>query len=69
MGSEMCIRDRVRVDVPNRPGVIAELALTLGRAGVNIFDMSLSPFPDNQTGVVAFWVDAGEAERVRTLLA
>lgn len=59
----------VRVDVPNRPGVIAELALTLGRAGVNIFDMSLSPFPDNQTGVVAFWVDAGEADRVRALLA
>ena len=59
----------VRVGVPNRPGVIADLALSLGRAGVNIFDMSLSPSSDNQTGVVAFWVAAGEAQRVRELLA
>jgi prephenate dehydrogenase len=58
----------VRVGVPNRPGVIAELALALGRAGVNIFDMSLSPSPDNQTGVVAFWVAAGEAARVQELI-
>ena len=33
----------LRVVVPNRPGVIAELALALGRAGINISDMSLSP--------------------------
>lgn len=58
----------VRVGVPNRPGVIAELALTLGRAGVNIFDMSLSPSSDNQTGVVGFWVSAAEAQRVRELI-
>ncbi len=30
----------LRVGVPNRPGVVAEIALTLGRAGVNILDMA-----------------------------
>ena len=35
----------LRVVVPNRPGVVAELALTLSRAGINIADMCLSPSP------------------------
>jgi len=60
----------VRASVPNRPGVIAELALALGRAGVNIADMVLSPSPDNSQGVVALWL-LGEAEaaRARELIA
>jgi prephenate dehydrogenase len=49
----------LRVSVPNRPGVIAELALELGRAGVNITDMALYPTPDMSEGVVALWL-AGE---------
>jgi prephenate dehydrogenase len=56
----------LRVAVPNRPGVIAELALELGRAGVNIADMALYPTPDRSSGTVALWVAgrdaAGEAE-------
>ena len=32
--------------VPNRPGVVAEVALALGRAGVNILDMALYPASD-----------------------
>jgi prephenate dehydrogenase len=53
----------VRMAVPNRPGVVAELALALGRAGINIHDMSLSPSADNTRGEVAFWVPEAEAER------
>jgi prephenate dehydrogenase len=45
----------LRVAVPNRPGVIAEIALTLGRAGVNIVDMALSPSQTDGQGVVALW--------------
>jgi prephenate dehydrogenase len=56
----------LRVSVPNRPGVIAQLALGLGRAGVNITDMALYPAPDMSEGVVALWV-GGEAARQRTL--
>ena len=51
----------VRVAVPNRPGVIAEIALTLGRAGINISDMALSPSPDNSQGEIALWVPDGRA--------
>ena len=50
----------LRVAVPNRPGVVAEVALALGRAGVNIIDMALYPAPDWSTGTIALWVPAGE---------
>jgi prephenate dehydrogenase len=50
----------LRASVPNRPGVIARLALELGRAGVNITDMALYPAADMKEGVVALWI-AGEA--------
>jgi prephenate dehydrogenase len=60
----------LRVSVPNRPGVLAQLALELGRAGVNIDDMALYPAPDMSAGVVALWV-AGEhaAARAAELIA
>ena len=59
----------LRVVVPNRPGVIAELALTLGRAGINIQDMSLQPRTDNRSGEVALWVDEAHAEKAIELVA
>jgi prephenate dehydrogenase len=53
----------LRVAVPNRPGVVAEVALTLGRAGVNILDMALYPAPDRASGSIALWVaDAARAQ-------
>jgi prephenate dehydrogenase len=54
----------LRASVPNRPGVIAQLALELGRAGVNITDMALYPAADLSDGVVALWI-AGEEEARR----
>ena len=54
----------LRASVPNNPGVIAEIALALGRAGVNIRDMALSPSEDNRQGVVALWI-GGEDEAAR----
>ncbi len=61
----------LRVSVPNRPGVIADIALALGREGVNIADMALSPSPDNSQGVVALWIGGGErhARRAHELIA
>ncbi len=55
----------LRASVPNRPGVIAQLALELGRAGVNITDMALYPTADMSEGVVALWI-AGEEPARRT---
>jgi prephenate dehydrogenase len=58
----------LRVSVPNRPGVVAEVALALGRAQVNIVDMALYPAADNTTGSIALWIagtsDARESERL-----
>jgi prephenate dehydrogenase len=53
----------LRASVPNRPGVVAEIALELGRAGVNIADMALYPAPDMREGVVALWIAGEEGAR------
>lgn len=50
----------LRVVVANRPGTVAELALVLGRAGVNIEDMALYPAPDMTSGAVSVWVPGDE---------
>ncbi len=60
----------LRASVPNRPGVVAELALELGRAGVNIADMGLYPAADMSDGVVALWIAGeGAAARAEKLVA
>ena len=61
-GSGRGPRSELRVAVPNRPGVIADIALTLGRAGINISDMALSPSPDNSQGEIALWVPDARAD-------
>ncbi len=59
----------VRVSVPNRPGIVAQLALAVGDAGVNIVDMALYPAADMQSGAIALWVAGeGSAERVVALI-
>ena len=60
----------LRASVPNRPGVVAELALALGRAGVNITDMALYPAPDMKEGVIALWIAGDQAAlRAQELVA
>jgi prephenate dehydrogenase len=54
----------LRVSVDNRPGVVAEIALALGRAGVNIEDMALYPAADMRTGAISLWV-AGDDDAAR----
>jgi prephenate dehydrogenase len=61
IGGELC---ELRVGVQNRPGTVAEIAVALGRAGVNIEDMGLYPAPDMRTGAISIWV-AGSAEAGR----
>ncbi len=60
---------QLRVVVPNKPGTVAELALELGRAGVNIEDMALYPAADMRTGAISLWVAGDqEAERAADLV-
>jgi len=58
----------LRVLVPNRPGVLAELAIALSREKVNISDMSLDPAPDMSSGAISLWIagndEARRAEKV-----
>jgi prephenate dehydrogenase len=56
----------LRVSVPNRPGIVARVALALGEAGVNIVDMALYPASDMQSGAIAIWV-SGERGAERAL--
>jgi prephenate dehydrogenase len=59
----------LRVVVANRPGTVAELALALGEAGVNIEDMALHPAPDMTSGAVSLWVAGAEqADRAAALV-
>ncbi len=60
----------LRVAVPNRPGIVAQLSLSLGEAGINIVDMALYPAPDMRSGAIALWVAGeGSAERAVRLVA
>jgi prephenate dehydrogenase len=57
----------LRVLVPNRPGIVAEIALALGRATIDIVDMGLYPSSGSH-GTVALWIRgsvvAEQAERL-----
>ncbi len=65
-GGRLC---ELRVLVPNSPGVVAELALALGRGGVNIEDMGLYPAADMRSGAISLFVAGDEqAERAATLI-
>ncbi|MGH2979153.1 MAG: prephenate dehydrogenase/arogenate dehydrogenase family protein [Solirubrobacterales bacterium] len=60
----------LRVPVPNRPGIVAQIALALSEAGINIADMALYPAPDMRSGAIALWVAGeGSAERAAELIA
>jgi prephenate dehydrogenase len=59
----------LRVRVPNRPGIVAEVALELGRAGVNIEDMALYPAADMTSGAISLYVAGDEqADRAEQLV-
>jgi prephenate dehydrogenase len=59
----------LRAAVPDRPGVVAEIALALGRAAINIVDIALSPSRDGSQGVVALWIQGEQpAERAVALI-
>jgi prephenate dehydrogenase len=59
----------LRVVVQNRPGIVAEIALALGQAGVNIEDMALDPTADMSSGAITLWVaGAQEAERAAEII-
>jgi prephenate dehydrogenase len=61
--------NRVRVRVPDKPGVLARITQTLGAAGINIEDFELRHVSPEYGGVLVILVaGADNAELARTLL-
>jgi prephenate dehydrogenase len=59
----------LRLSVPNRPGIVAQVALALGKAGVNIADMALAPAADMRSGSMTLWIaGSGDADRAQRLI-
>jgi prephenate dehydrogenase/chorismate mutase/predicted amino acid-binding ACT domain protein len=61
--------NRIRIRVPDKPGVLARITQTLGAAGINIEDFELRHVSPDYGGVLVVLVTGAEnAELARTLL-
>lgn len=58
----------IRVPVPDRPGVLAEITTLAGDLGVNIADLEIAHSAEGERGVLVLVVDADGAERLRSSL-
>ena len=58
----------IRVPVPDRPGVLAEVTTLLGEMAVNIYDLEIAHSAEGDRGVLVLVVDTAAAERVRSAL-
>ena len=59
----------VRLPVPDRPGVIAEVSTLLGGLGVNIFDLEIVHSAEGDRGVMVLIVDASTEKSFHAALA
>ena len=58
----------VRVPVPDRTGVLAEVTTLLGELGVGIYDLEIAHSAEGDRGVLLLLVDASQADVVRGAL-
>ena len=58
----------VRVPVPDRTGVLAEVTTLLGELAVDIFDLEIAHSVEGDRGVLLILVDAGQADTARAAL-
>jgi prephenate dehydrogenase len=58
----------VRVPVPDRPGVLAEVTTLLGEMGINIYDLEIAHSAEGDRGVLVLVVAASAGEAVREAL-
>jgi prephenate dehydrogenase len=55
----------VRVPVPDRPGVLAEVTTLAGELGVNIADVEIAHSPEGDRGVLLLVIDVKDADLLR----
>src|SRR5438477_32929 len=60
--------DEIRVPVPDRPGVLAEVTTLVSELGVNMFDFETVHSSAGDRGVLVFLVEAGSTDLVRGAL-
>ncbi len=58
----------VRIPVPDRPGVLAEVTTALGEVGVNIYDFEIAHSAEGERGVLVLVVATSAAAVVRGVL-
>ena len=58
----------VRVPVPDRPGVLAEVTTLLGEMGVNIYDLEIAHSAEGDRGVLVLVIDTAATEATRSAL-
>lgn len=58
----------VRVPVPDRPGVLAEVTTLLGALGINVRDLEIAHSAEGEAGVLVLSVDALDSARARAAL-
>lgn len=58
----------LRIPVPDRPGVLAEVTTLLGEMGVNIYDLEIAHSAEGDRGVLVMVVDGTAAPSVRQAL-
>jgi prephenate dehydrogenase len=58
----------VRIPVPDRPGVIAEVTTLLGEMGINIYDLEIAHSAEGDKGVMVLVIDTASTERARAAL-
>jgi prephenate dehydrogenase len=58
----------IRVPVPDRPGVLAEVTTLLGELSVNIYDLEIAHSAEGERGVIVLAVDAVDADLARGAL-
>jgi prephenate dehydrogenase len=59
----------VRIPVPDRAGVLAEVTTLAGALDVNIADLEIAHSSEGDRGVLILLVEAGAADRLRDGLA
>jgi prephenate dehydrogenase len=59
----------LRVPVPDRPGVLAEITTLAGDMGVNIYDLEIAHSTEGDRGVLVLVVDAGQEDRLSEVLS
>jgi prephenate dehydrogenase len=58
----------VRVPVPDRPGVLAEVTTLFGEMAVNIYDLEIAHSAEGDRGVLVLVIDAAATDRARQAL-